>query len=80
MRRNLVLLSDDQWGRIAPLVPTDVRGKDGTDDRRVISGIHVLESGHRWCDWPPEYGPAIISYNRFVRWAVRYVGTRTDRQ
>ena len=25
MRRNLVLLSDDQWGRIAPLVPTDVR-------------------------------------------------------
>ena len=28
------------------------------DDRRVISGIvHVLKSGCRWCDCPPEYGP-----------------------
>ena len=25
---------------------------------RVISGIvHVLRSGCRWCDCPPEYGP-----------------------
>ena len=29
-----------------------------SDDRRVISGIvHVLRSGCRWCDCPPEYGP-----------------------
>jgi hypothetical protein len=33
MRRNLFWLSDDQWGRIAPLLPTDVRGKDRADDR-----------------------------------------------
>ena len=46
MRRNLVLLSDDQWARIAPLVPTDVRGKDGADDRRVISA-----AGVRPCDY-----------------------------
>ena len=57
MRRNLFWLSDDQWGRIAPLLPTDVRGKKRVDDRRVISGIlHVLKSGCRWCDCPPEYG------------------------
>jgi transposase len=69
MRRNLFWLSDDQWGRIAPLLPTDVRGKDRADDRRVISGIlHVLKSGCRWCDCPPEYGPATTIYNRFVRW------------
>ena len=55
MRRNLFWLSDDQWGRIAPLLPTDVRGKDRADDRRVISGIlHVLKSGCRWCDCPPD--------------------------
>ncbi len=42
------------------------------DDRRVISGIvHVLKSGCRWCDCPPEYGPATTIYNRFVRWARR---------
>ena len=58
MRRNLFWLSDDQWGRIAPLLPTDVRGKKRVDDRRVIRGIlHVLKSGCRWCDCPPEYGP-----------------------
>src|SRR3989440_12321285 len=42
------------------------------DDRRVISGIvHVLKSGCRWCDCPPEYGPPTTIYNRFVRWARR---------
>jgi putative transposase len=49
MRGNLFWLSDDQWQRIAPLLPKDVRGKDRVDDRRVISGIlHVLKSGCRW--------------------------------
>ena len=66
MRRNLFWLSDEQWGRIALLLPTDVRGKDRVDDRRVISGIlHVLKSGCRWCDCPPEYGPPTTIYNRF---------------
>jgi putative transposase len=38
----------------------------------VISGIvHVLKSGCRWCDCPPEYGPPTTIYNRFVRWARR---------
>ena len=81
MRRNLFWLSDDQWGRIAPLLPTDVRGKDRADDRRVISGIlHVLKSGCRWCDCPPEYGPATTIYNRFVRWAQRGVWERLFRE
>jgi transposase len=31
----------------------------------VISGIlHVLKSGCRWCDCPPEYGPPTTVYNR----------------
>jgi len=35
--------SDAQWERIAPLLPTDVRGKPRVDDRRVLSGIvHAL--------------------------------------
>jgi hypothetical protein len=44
--RNLFWLTDEQWAKIAPLLPTDVRGKARVDDRRVISGIlHVLKSG-----------------------------------
>ena len=72
MRSNLFWLNDEQWRRIAPHLPTDVRGKDRVDDRRVISGIlHVLKSGCRWCDCPPQYGPPTTIYNRFVRWARR---------
>src|ERR1700688_243876 len=79
--RNLFWLTDEQWAKIAPLLPTDVRGKDRVDDRRVISGIlHVLKSGCRWCDCPPEYGPPTTIYNRFVRWAERGVWERLFRE
>ena len=74
MRRNLFWLSDEQWTRMKPYLPTDVRGVERVDDRRVISGIvHVLRSGCRWRDCPTEYGPHTTIYNRFVRWARRGV-------
>ena len=74
MKRNHFWLSDEQWARIEPHLPTDVRGKKRVDDRRVISGIlHVLKIGCRWEDLPPEYGPYTTIYNRFVRWAERGV-------
>ena len=81
MRSNLFWLSDEQWAGIQPLLPTDVRGKERVDDRRVISGIvFVIKSGCRWCDCPPEYGPAKTIYNRFVRWAERGVWERLFRE
>jgi transposase len=81
MRSNLFWLSDQQWEKIQPLLPTDVRGKERVDDRRVISGIlHVLRSGCRWCDCPPEYGPPTTIYNRFARWAERGVWERLFRE
>src|SRR5260221_14284325 len=74
MRSNLFWLNDAQWRRIEPHLPKDVRGKDREDDRRVISGIlHVLKSGCRWSDCPPEYGPPTTIYNRFMRWSRRGV-------
>jgi transposase len=64
--------SDAQWARIAPLLPTNTRGKKRVDDRRVLSGIvQALKSGGRWADCPPVYGPKKTLYNRFVRWAER---------
>ena len=39
MRRNLFWLSEERWARIEPHLPTDVRGVERVDDRRVISGI-----------------------------------------
>lgn len=74
MRENLYWLSDAQWDQIKPHLPNDVRGKPRVDDRRVICGIvHILRIGCRWCDCPPEYGPATTIYNRFSRWAKRGV-------
>ena len=65
-------LTDDQFSKIEPHLPTDTRGKARVDDRRVISGIiNVLRSGARWIDAPPEYGPRKTLYNRYVRWAAK---------
>ena len=65
-------LDDEQWQRIKPHLPTDVRGVERQDDRRIISGIiHVLKSGCRWSDCPEVYGPYTTIYNRFARWARR---------
>ena len=65
-------LSEAQFGRLEPHLPTDTRGKPRVDDRRVISGIvHVLISGGRWRDAPAVYGPRKTLYNRFRRWAAK---------
>jgi len=67
-------LTEGQFARLEPLLPTDTRGKARVDDRRVISGIiHVLKSGGRWVDSPGVYGPRKTLYNRFVRWAAKGV-------
>ena len=58
MNKDCFWLTDDQFARIKPHLPTDTRGKARVDDRRVISGIvHVLKSGGRWVDAPSVYGP-----------------------
>jgi transposase len=70
MRKQLYWLSDEEWRRLEPLLPHGRRGAHRVDDRRVISGImHMLRSGARWRDCPPEYGPYTTIYNRFVRWS-----------
>lgn len=74
MNRNYFWLSDEQFGRLEPHLPTDTRGKPRVDDRRVISGIiHVVKSGGRWVDAPPIYGPRKTLYNRFQRWSAKGV-------
>ncbi|MBB3771476.1 transposase [Angulomicrobium tetraedrale] len=40
----------------------------------MISGIiHVVKSGGRWIDAPPDYGPRKTLYNRHVRWVAKGV-------
>jgi len=51
-------LTDAEWAVIEPLLPTDVRGKERVDDRRVLNGIFWrLRTGAPWADIPTRYGP-----------------------
>jgi len=62
-------LTDFEWLVIEPLLPTDTRGKDRVDDRRVLSGIFWrLRTGAPWADIPERYGPHTTCSNRFRRW------------
>jgi transposase len=77
MRDEQFWLTEEQFAKIEPHLPTDTRGKERVDDRRVISGIvHVLKSGGRWIDAPSDYGPRKTLYNRYVRWAEKGVWVR----
>jgi len=70
MAKQVQWLSDEEWARIEPLLPRGRKGAHRVDDRRVISGIvHMLKSGARWRDCPPEFGPYTTVYNRFNRWS-----------
>jgi transposase len=55
---DLYWLSEAQMRRVAPLLPSDTRGKPRVGDWRVISGVvHGLRSGCPWRHAPREYGP-----------------------
>ena len=57
MNKDCFWLTDEQFARVKPHLPTNTRGKARVDDRRVISGIiQVLKSGGRWVDSPSVYG------------------------
>ncbi len=74
MKRAYFSLTEAQFARIKPHLPTNTQGKARVDDRRVISGIiHILKSGARWVDAPSLYGPHKTLYNRYVRWAAKGV-------
>ncbi|NOJ43820.1 transposase [Bradyrhizobium sp. WSM 1791] len=63
-----------EWKRIEPLLPRGRHGAQRVNDRCVISEIlHMLRSGARWRDCPPDYGPYTTIYNRFNRWSRQSV-------
>jgi transposase len=75
--RDLFWLSDEAWAALEPHLLLNQPGRPRVNDRRVISGIlHILKTGGRWRDVPPEYGPAKTIYNRYTRWARRGVWQR----
>lgn len=75
MSNHYFRLTTEQFSKIKPHLPTDIRGVARADDRRLIfETVHVLKTGGRWVDAPrDEYGPHKPLYNRFVRGAEKGV-------
>ncbi|MFE7519590.1 transposase [Streptomyces halstedii] len=75
-------LTDAQWERIAPLLPssTGKRGRPWSDHRRVIDAIvHRYRTGIPWRDLPTEFGSWKTVWARQPRWAGEAGGTASSR-
>jgi len=67
-----MVLRDDQWERIAPLVPGKVGdpGRSGTNNRRFVEAVlWIARVGAPWRDLPEGYGNWNAVFQRFRRWA-----------
>lgn len=70
---NLFWPTEAQMTRLEPFIPKS-HGKPRVDDRRVLSGIVVINrNGLRCCDAPKEYGQPKTLYNRWKRWSDKGV-------
>src|SRR3954447_14990186 len=64
-----MVLRDDQWERIAPLVPGKVGdpGRSGADNRLFVEAVlWIVRVGAPWRDLPEDFGNSV--FQRFRRW------------
>lgn len=76
---NRDLLNDEQWTRIAPLLPgkDGDPGRSGEDNRRFLEAVlWLVRTGSPWRDLPPHFGKWFSVWKRFRRWAEKGVFER----
>jgi transposase len=64
-------LTDDEWERLAALLPSTRPQRRGRwrDHHQILNGILFrTRSGVPWRDLPERYGPWQTVYKRFARW------------
>jgi transposase len=67
-----MVLRDDQWERIAPLVPGKVGdlGRSGADNRLFVEAVlWIVRVGAPWRDLPKSFGNWNSVFQRFRPWA-----------
>lgn len=64
-------LSDEEWQKLAPLLPrVQTSGRYYCDHRKILNGmLYWLHTGVPWRDLPERYGPWQTVYSRFRRWS-----------
>lgn len=76
---NRDLLSDEQWERIAPLLPGKEGdpGRTGRDNRLFVEAVlWLVRTGAPWRDLPAHFGNWFSVWKRFRRWAEKGVFER----
>ena len=76
---NRDLLSDEQWERIAPLLPGKEGdpGRTGRDNRLFVEAVlWLVRTGAPWRDLPAGFGNWFSVWKRFRRWAEKGVFER----
>jgi transposase len=69
---NRMVLRDDQWERIAPLLPGKVGdpGRSAADNRLFLEAVlWIVRVGAPWRDLPAAFGNWNSVFQRFRRWA-----------
>ena len=67
-------LTDEQWQRLEPLLPSlprrlDGRGRPWRSNREILNGVlWILRSGARWKDLPDHFPPYQTCHRRFQAW------------
>jgi transposase len=70
------VLNDEQWARVAPLLPGKAGdpGRSGADNRRFLEAVlWIVRTGSPWRDLHREFGNWNSAFKRFRRWAVKGV-------
>ena len=68
-------LTDKAWEAIAPLLPTNGKGRRWRDHRQVVNGIlWKLRTGAPWRDVPERYGPWKTCHERLRMGAIHLSG------
>jgi transposase len=73
------VLNDEQWERIAPLLPGKLGdpGRSAADNRLFVEAVlWLVRAGAPWRDLPPCFGKWGTVWKRFRRWAEKGVFER----
>jgi transposase len=76
---NRLILSDEQWERVAPHLPGKVGdpGRSGSNNRMFLEAVlWIVRTGAPWRDLPPTFGQWNSVFQRFRRWTLKGVFNR----
>jgi transposase len=68
-------LSDEEWSRLKPLLPSERHGRPGKQSHRAFLNaiFFIAKTGLPWRDLPERFGPWKTIHTRFSRWNARGV-------